>query len=56
MSATLFNISRKHKLILPDADFYTYDGNRIDSVGATPNMKTTSGNAIDKALILIENE
>ena len=56
LSGTLFDLSGKYKLFLPIADFYTYDGIRIESVGVTPNIETTSGNALDKALSLIKNK
>jgi peptidase S41-like protein len=53
LSATYFDISGKYKLVLPIADFYTYDGVRLDGVGVSPNIETTSENALDKALSLI---
>lgn len=56
LSGTLFDISRKYKLFLPIADFYTYDGIRIESVGVTPNIETTSEDALEKALSLIKGE
>jgi hypothetical protein len=56
LSATYFDISGKYKLVLPIADFYTYDGVRLDGVGVAPNIETTSENALDKALSLINNQ
>lgn len=56
LSATYFDISGKHKLVLPIADFYTYDGVRLDGVGVLPNIETTSENALDKAFSLINNQ
>ena len=53
LSGTIFDISGKYKLFLPIADFYTYDGKRIEGVGVSPNIETTSDNALDKALSLI---
>lgn len=56
LSAAYFDISGKYKLVLPIADFYTYDGVRLDGIGVTPNIETTSENALDKALSLINNQ
>ncbi len=56
LSATYFDISGKYKLVLPIADFYTHDGVRLDRTGVTPNIETTSENALDKALSLINNQ
>ena len=56
LSATYFDISGKYKLVLPIADFYTYDGIRLDGVGVAPNIETASANALDKALSLISNQ
>src|SRR5690606_31447505 len=33
LSASYFDISGKYKLVLPIADFYTYDGVRLEGVG-----------------------
>lgn len=52
LSATYFEISGKYKLVLPLADFYTYDGIRIDQVGVEPDFHTSSDKALDKALEL----
>lgn len=54
LSATLFDIYGKYKLFLPIADFYTYDGVRLEGVGVKPNIETTSKNALDKTLELIK--
>lgn len=56
LSAETFDISGKYKLALPIADFYTYDGVRLDGIGVAPNIETTSKNALDKVLNLINNE
>ncbi|MGC4130610.1 MAG: S41 family peptidase [Bergeyella sp.] len=53
LSAAPFEISGKYKLLLPLADFYTYDGVRLDQVGVSPNIRTESENALNKALALI---
>ena len=42
--------------MLPIADFYTYDGVRLEGVGVKPNIETTSENALDKTLELIKNK
>lgn len=54
LSATLFDIYGKYKLFLPIADFYTYDGVRLEGIGVKPNIETTSENALDKTLELIK--
>jgi len=54
LSATLFDISGKYKLYLPIADFYTYDGVRLEGVGVKPNIETKSENALNKALEIIK--
>jgi len=56
LSSTLFDISGKYKLLLPIADFYTYDGVRLEGVGVKPNIETTSENALDKTLELIKTK
>lgn len=56
LSATLFDIYEKYKLILPIADFYTYDGVRLEGVGVKPNIETKSEDALDKVLEIIKNK
>lgn len=56
LSGALFDISGKYKLFLPIADFYTYDGVRLEGVGVAPNIETTSENALNKALSIIKNQ
>ncbi len=53
LSAALFEVSGKYKLFLPIADFYTYDGVRLEGIGVTPNIKVPSNKALDKALEII---
>lgn len=53
LSAKFFNINEKYKLMLPIADFYTYDGFRIEEIGVSPNVETESSKALEKALKLI---
>ena len=53
LSAAYFDVSGKYKLVLPIADFYTYDGVRLDGVGVAPNIATTSEDALDRAINLI---
>lgn len=50
LSAAPFEISGKYKLVLPLADFYTYDGIRLDQIGVAPNIETESEKALDKAI------
>lgn len=56
LSGTPFAISGKYKLFMPIADFYTYDGVRLEGMGVTPNIETPSENALNKALSLINNQ
>lgn len=53
LAASPFAISGKYILMPPIADFYTYDGVRLEGIGVSPNIETTSGEALDKALELI---
>lgn len=53
LSASYFDISGKYKLVLPLADFYTYDGIRLEGVGVKPDVETTSGEALNKAMEMI---
>ena len=54
LSAAPFEITGKYKLVLPLADFYTYDGVRLDQIGVVPDIETEPENALDKALSLIK--
>ncbi len=54
LSAALFEIEGKYKLYLPLADFYTYDGMRLDQTGVKPDIETSSDDALIKALEIIE--
>ena len=56
LSATSFDVSGKYKLILPLADFYTYDGVRLDQVGVSPNIETESEYALEKVMTFIKNK
>ena len=53
LAACPFVISGKYSLMLPIADFYTYDGVRLDRVGVTPDVEVKSDDALIKALELI---
>ena len=55
LSGASFDVMGKYKLIVPIADFYTYDGIRIDQNGVSPNVEVVSEDALDKALELIVN-
>ena len=56
LSANYFNVDNKYNLYLPIADFYTFDGIRLEGVGVTPNVETKSENALDKTLEIINNK
>lgn len=53
LAASPFVVSGKYTLMLPVADFYTYDGIRLDKVGVDPDIKVKSEEALDKALEII---
>jgi hypothetical protein len=53
LSGTIFDISGKYKLFLPIADFYTYDGVRLEKLGVAPNIATKPEDALTKTLELI---
>lgn len=54
LSAAPFEISGKYKLVIPLADFYTFDNVRLDQIGVSPNIETKPENALEKALELIK--
>ena len=54
LSADFFKIYDKYKLYIPIADFYTYDGVRLEGVGVKPNIETKSENALNKTLEIIK--
>lgn len=56
LAASPFVVSGKYMLMLPIADFYTYDGARLDQVGVRPDIEVKSENALTKALELISAE
>lgn len=51
LSAAEFKIKDKYKLILPIADFFTYDGVRLDAVGVKPDIEVKSEDALNEVLI-----
>lgn len=53
LSAAPFVVSGKYKLMLPVADFYTYDGVRLDKVGVTPNINVQSAEAENVVMEII---
>lgn len=55
LAASPFVVSGKYMLMLPIADFYTYDGVRLDKVGVAPDIVVKSDDAIAKALEMINN-
>jgi len=56
LSASPFVVSGKYMLMLPIADFYTYDGVRLDKVGVDPNVEVKSEDALNKALEIIKGD
>jgi len=53
LAASPFVASGKYTLMIPIADFYTYDGIRLDKVGVSPDIEVKSEKALDKALEII---
>jgi hypothetical protein len=53
LAASPFVVSGKYTLMLPIADFYTYDGIRLDKVGVNPDIEVKSEEALNKALEII---
>ena len=53
LAASPFTVSGKYALMLPIADFYTYDGVRLDKVGVAPDVEVKSAEALNKALEII---
>jgi C-terminal processing protease CtpA/Prc len=53
LAASPFVVSGKYMLMLPIADFYTYDGIRLDKVGVSPDIEVKSEEALNKALEII---
>ena len=55
LAASPFVVTGKYRLMLPIADFYTYDGVRLDRVGVSPDIETKSDDALTKTLEIISN-
>ncbi|HQW69603.1 MAG TPA: S41 family peptidase [Flavobacterium sp.] len=55
LAASPFVVFGKYMLMLPIADFYTYDGVRLDRVGVTPDIEVKSDDALNKALEIIDS-
>jgi hypothetical protein len=55
LAASPYVASGKYVLMLPIADFYTYDGIRLDKVGVNPDITVKSEDALNKALEIINN-
>jgi hypothetical protein len=53
LAASPFMVSGKYMLLLPIADFYTYDGVRLDRVGVAPDIAVKSDEALTKTLEII---
>ena len=56
LSGAFFNLDTKYKLFLPIADFYTFDGIRLDKLGVKPDIETLSEEALNKTLEMIREE
>lgn len=55
LAGSPFDISGKYRIMLPIADFYTYDGIRLDKVGVIPDIEVKSEEALEKALEIINS-
>lgn len=53
LAASPFTVTGKYMLMVPIADFYTYDGVRLDKVGVTPDIAVKSDEALNKVLEII---
>lgn len=53
LAASPFKVSEKYILSLPIADFYTFDGNRLEGNGVKPNIETDSEDALKKVMEII---
>ena len=54
LSASYFTIEGKYKLVLPVADFYDYDGRRLEKSGVEPNIAAPAGeDALTKVMAQI---
>lgn len=53
LAAFPFSIPEKYVVMLPIADFYTFDGIRLDKVGVSPDVETKSEDALNKAMEII---
>lgn len=56
LAASPYTVIGKYRLMIPIADFYTYDGVRLDKVGVAPDVKTKSEDAENKALEIINGK
>jgi hypothetical protein len=56
LSANYFDLYDKYKLVIPIADFFTIDGTRLDGVGVQPDVVTASDSALERALLLIQEQ
>lgn len=55
LAASPFVASEKYVLMLPIADFYAYDGIRLDKIGVNPDIPVKSDDALNKALEIINS-
>jgi len=54
LSANYFELYGKYKLVIPIADFFTMDGERLDGEGVQPDVLVASDSAMVKTLQLIQ--
>ncbi len=56
LAANPFEVYGKYRIMVPIADFFTFDGIRLDNVGVDPDIEVKSEEALQKALELIDND
>lgn len=54
LSGAAFKLNKNMNLFIPVQDYITADGSRLDKVGVGPTIKTTSKDALTKALELLK--
>jgi C-terminal processing protease CtpA/Prc len=56
LAALPFLIEGKYYLMIPIADFFTYDGVRLDKNGVFPNFEVKSEDALEKTIEIINKK
>lgn len=56
LSGYAYSVNDDIEVFVPVCDYITAEGNRIDQVGVTPHIRTSSDDALDKALEIISKQ